>query len=394
MVDSHESSLVKQKGDWAVIERATVARAREELAEEVRFVSALLDTASAMIVSVDTEGRIIRCNDSVLEVLGRQRDEVEGQIAWDVVPWPKERILARIHESRVGATHAFESSLHLGDGRELRIAWTTASVPDEDGSTAFVVATGQDITLHREAESKLRLAYDVEHRVASTLQESLLRAVPEIPGVRIGVSYKPAVEAERVGGDFYDIFQLPDDRVVAVIGDVSGKGIVAAGLTETVRSTLRTLLYMGLTPAESLTQANRVLRDQTRTEQFATVAVAVLDTRTGELTYAAAGHPYPLLIADKSELFEVPSDPPLGAFEHEFGQTALHLAPSECLVMYTDGLSEARDGGGFFGDHLVEAASRLPRDPEAVVEGLLAEAIAFAGKLSDDIAILALCLDA
>jgi sigma-B regulation protein RsbU (phosphoserine phosphatase) len=75
-----------------------------------------------------------------------------------------------------------------------------------------------------------------EHRTAEVLQTSLLKPVISVPGVEIGLAYRPAHAAERVGGDFYDLFTLGDERVAVVVGDVSGKGVEAASLTETVRA--------------------------------------------------------------------------------------------------------------------------------------------------------------
>ncbi len=98
-----------------------------------------------------------------------------------------------------------------------------------------------------------------EHRIADVLQTSLLKPVLAVPGIEIGLAYRPAHLAERVGGDFYDLFALKDGRVAVVIGDVSGKGVQAASLTETVRATLRTLASLDFSPSSILSKANELL---------------------------------------------------------------------------------------------------------------------------------------
>jgi serine phosphatase RsbU (regulator of sigma subunit) len=236
-----------------------------------------------------------------------------------------------------------------------------------------------------------------EHRIAEVLQMSLLKTVIAVPGLETGLAYRPAHEAERVGGDFYDLFVLKDERVAVVVGDVCGSGVQAASLTETVRATLRALAWLDPSPSSILTGANELLLAQAPSGQFVTVLLAILDAARGKILISSAGHP-PLVICGESARFlEAPHGMPLGAMRSSYGEAEFDLLPGETIVLYTDGLIEAKRGTDLFGEQrlLDTLGGQNWADVQQMVETLVATATEHAGgRLADDLAVIAVQLPA
>ena len=209
-----------------------------------------------------------------------------------------------------------------------------------------------------------------ELRIARQIQLSLLPACPVAPGYTFDAKYLPARE---VSGDFYDFLYhaLPEGRLELVIGDVTGKGIPAALMMAHSRAVVRAEALRAESPAELLVQANRILTGDHMARLFLSALYARLDISSGLVTYANAGHDHPLLIRGGSgEVHEL--DAPgviLGAFRRiQLEDCLVQLAPTDTLVFYTDGVTEARNGSGeLFGDErLVEAARRGARAGDAL----------------------------
>jgi serine phosphatase RsbU (regulator of sigma subunit)/ligand-binding sensor protein len=257
-----------------------------------------------------------------------------------------------------------------------------------------------EVSFARRLSTSLSLAletarlYAAERQVADRLQEAMLSLPPAVPGIEFAHAYHAASAAARVGGDFYDLFELDDRRVGLVIGDVSGKGLDAAVLTSTIKNAIRAYSAEGgKSPHRILQLTSELLYRSTPAEAFATVFFGVLDTSTGELTYANGGHCPPHLIgASGSQAALTATGPILGAFaKAHYHPAEVEVEPGDSLVLYTDGLSEARDGGGLYGEQrllaLLEQASEQP--VASAVSGLVADALAYSGgKLKDDLAIM------
>ncbi|GAB3955948.1 hypothetical protein GCM10027614_66720 [Micromonospora vulcania] len=157
--------------------------------------------------------------------------------------------------------------------------------------------------------------YEAEHRIATTLQHSLLpQSLPQVPGAVVASRYLPGSADVEVGGDWYDVIPLEGDDLVLVIGDVVGKGVRAAAAMGQLRNALRAYLLEGFDPGESLTRLNRLV-GSTEGRSFATVVCLLFSPRTGQLRYASAGHPSPLLIrgSDVAFLHDRALGPPVGA---------------------------------------------------------------------------------
>ena len=235
--------------------------------------------------------------------------------------------------------------------------------------------------------------YEAQLRIAVTLQENFMHALPKIAGLELAVLSMPAYRPELIGGDFHDVFELPDGLVLAMIGDVAGKGVAAAGLTETVRAAARALALVSPEPEWILAGLNRLLLREAEHSQLVTALLIVLDPATGDLSMASAAHPPAVRLGrDVCALIEPPYGPPLGAFETEYQSRRLRLSPGEALVLYTDGATEARRGSELFGEQrLIHAVcSATDSSPSALVKQLRDAVNSFAGELRDDMQILAL----
>jgi two-component system CheB/CheR fusion protein len=230
-----------------------------------------------------------------------------------------------------------------------------------------------------------------EHRIAEVLQKSLLKPVIAVPGLEIGLAYRPAHAAELVGGDFYDLFALGEGRFAVVIGDVSGSGVQAASLTETTRATLRALASLELSPSAIMTKANELLLAQVPREHFVTASLAIVDIERGKVVVSSAGHPPLLVCGGTTRTLEAPHGTPLGTIGTLYAEAEFDFLTGETLVLYTDGLIEARRGTDFFGEgRLMEALSgRSWVDVQEMVETLVATVTEHAGRLADDLAVIA-----
>ncbi len=219
--------------------------------------------------------------------------------------------------------------------------------------------------LHQE-ELKQRQA-EKELAVARQIQLSLLpRSSPVVPGWEFAEFYQPA---QLVGGDFYDFFELPGEpgRLGLVIADVAGKGVPAALFMALSRTMIRTAGLGGRAPAAALLRANQLILNDSQAEMFLTAFYAELDTRSGHLAYARAGHNRPLWWqAATGGLDELAADGiVLGAMEAiDLEECEIDMAPGDLILLYTDGVTDAMDGAGQqFGVERLRAA--VAADPTA-----------------------------
>ncbi len=262
----------------------------------------------------------------------------------------------------------------------------------------------RDATLIRQLGWRAGLAidnarlYEIQRHIAVTLQRGILPPeLPEIPGVEAAARFSPMGDGLEVGGDFYDLFPV-GDAWAAVIGDVCGKGAEAASLTALARHGIRTLSRGGTAPADVLLALNEVIvESQGLDSRFSTAAYARLAPGDGSLTatVASAGHPLPLIVRRDGGV-ETLGEPGmlLGPFaEIRVTERAGELRAGDALVLYTDGVTEARGAREMFGEErlrelLSRQAGRSAHEIAAIVERSV---VAFhGGPLSDDLAVLVL----
>jgi sigma-B regulation protein RsbU (phosphoserine phosphatase) len=205
-----------------------------------------------------------------------------------------------------------------------------------------------------EAEHELRASREGLAKLAHTLQQSLLPpGLPAIHGVELAAHYEAARDGSEVGGDFYDVFESARRDWSIVIGDVCGKGPEAAALTALVRYTIRAAAIQTRRPRLVLNLVNEAVLRQ-HPERFCTVAYVRLRPE-GEgvrLTISCAGHPSPLALRADGSVENVDCrGRVLGPFaELHAVDRVLRLAPGDTLLLYTDGVTEARGPAGFFGE--------------------------------------------
>jgi phosphoserine phosphatase RsbU/P len=221
--------------------------------------------------------------------------------------------------------------------------WSSQARSVDEDLQAVLLSIGRQlgVFLERvEAEAELRQALEV-------LQSTLLPArLPSVPHLRLGVHYQPGGRV-GVGGDFFDVFALPDGRWAVVIADVCGKGASAATVTSMARYTLRTAALEHDEPADVLSILNQALLGDSTDRPFLTACLMFIDTRSGDTSaaIAVAGHPLPLLRSRDGQVRPVGvGGDLLGVLEApEFHPSTVRLQQGELLLLYTDGFTEARD---------------------------------------------------
>ena len=225
-------------------------------------------------------------------------------------------------------------------------------------------------------------------QTAETLQASLLpERLAQPPGWRIGASYSAGERGAEVGGDFYDIFQVPGGWMV-VLGDVTGKGVKAAALTALARHTAKTAARFDPRPASVMAHVNQVLREQPELSIVTVVCALVREAGSGvEVALVSAGHPLPLRVgADGTVVPLGRYDVVLGAVDDgEWSESVAGLAPGDTLLFYTDGVTDTRGAEDRFGEErLLEAAAAGPNQAEALIERLERRLEDFAATDRDD----------
>jgi len=255
---------------------------------------------------------------------------------------------------------------------------------DDDRLLAATLAATLGASLHNAT------VYQREHEIAETFQQALLMQPPPIPGVDVGVCYRAATEAARVGGDFYDLVRLGPNRLMVVVGDVCGKGLAAAAESAVVRYMLRAYAQEE-PPGQALSRLNATVLSQLRGQPFITLVVAYIDAARHMMEYAVAGHPRPAALSGHME-FPLPWEGgvPVGIFRGALFPTHRVVLPEDsCVVMYTDGLIEARHEGQMFGEarllEVIQGGSGL--GAQELSERLLETVRSYAGGvLADDCA--------
>jgi integral membrane sensor domain MASE1 len=222
------------------------------------------------------------------------------------------------------------------------------SNPDDSlllAQTFFGVA-GVTVLLLAAVITERRRAEETVEQIAGALQESLLPSrLPEVPGIDLAAHFRPVGAGYQVGGDFYDVFESRDGGWVVVVGDVCGKGPGAAAVTGLARYTLRAAAVYEERPSRALAVLNDALRREHAARELCTAVYARLD-RNGagfRLTCSAGGHPLPLVLRRDGTVEQVGTHGlVLGAQrDANLADTTVEIHPADCLLIYTDGLTDA-----------------------------------------------------
>jgi serine phosphatase RsbU (regulator of sigma subunit) len=234
--------------------------------------------------------------------------------------------------------------------------------------------------------------------IASTLQQALMpENLPDVPGVELAARYLAAGEGNEVGGDFYDIYRAGESTWGIAIGDVRGKGARAAAVTALARYALRTASLTETVPSRVLALLNEAMLRQRTDDRFCTVAYASIESTDAgvSMRLGVGGHPLPLLLRADGSVERVGTPGTLIGLvpDPDIVDVRMDLQPGDSLVLYTDGVSEARSDGDLFGEErlidLVKSCAGL--DATGIAERIERDVLTFQGdENADDLAVLVL----
>lgn len=255
----------------------------------------------------------------------------------------------------------------------------------------------EDVNVLQTFASQAALAIDTarlysrEHEVATVLQQSILPdELPDFPEIRAGSVYEPAGRETEIGGDYYDVFR-GDGSIWFAIGDVCGKGVYAATKTSMIKYVVRALVVAGYSPARVMAEVNDMIAEGDDPSDIVTLWLGRYDPASGCLTWSDGGHPPGLLRRSDGSIepLEV-TGALLGAMKgapYEEGSTTVESG--ETILLYTDGVTEARRGNIFFGEDRVREVLAKHVGAQETARDLLGAVRTFVqGELRDDVAVL------
>lgn len=379
-------------------------KAEEVLRESEERFRTMADAISQLAWMANPDGYIFWYNQRWYEYTGTTPEQMEGW-GWQSVHDPEmlPSVLERWKTSiATGERFDMEFPLMGADGKFR--AFLTRSVPikDSKGHVWRWFGTNTDVSEAREAEQQLAQAREEElnreRNFSLLLQRALLPDKPSINhGYSLAVEYIPFFMGQEIGGDFYDVFEVEGGKAGVVIGDVSGKGLESAALAASTRSTIHTLAYETGCAGQALARANSILcsgKSAGLETKFVTVFIAVIDLETGEFCYASAGHPPAAICRNSGEVEFLQPDfaPPICVLPGaQYPDRRDRLEPGEVLVLFTDGIAEARRHWDLFDFEGIARSVREHR--HRPVDEIAGELVAAAnnwaqGHLSDDAAVV------
>ncbi|MBB5958175.1 sigma-B regulation protein RsbU (phosphoserine phosphatase) [Saccharothrix tamanrassetensis] len=373
----------------------------------------LYEHAPCGYLSTLMDGTIAKVNATLLDWLGYRRDELVGRRRFSDLLTVGGRIYHETHIapslSMHGRIGGLALELRAADGSRLPVLMTSVVKTGVDGSAQLVRTTVFDARDRRAYERELLRARDQAdlerdraQKLASTLQRTLVPPIlPTVAGMEVDAYYHPASNDE-VGGDFYDLFPLADDTWGFFLGDVSGKGAAAAVVTSLTRYTLRAAAVSNPDPVAVLHILNTVLNHEYQgiDPRFCTVVYGLLTREDDGCTVALAsgGHPpAALLRADgTAEFLHIPGGQLVGALpDAHFAGIEVRLRAGDALLLYSDGLTEARTGGRVrhSEEELLDFLDTVaPTTATALVEAVKGLLTSFGDGVDDDTALLALSI--
>ncbi len=336
----------------AVTDQALAHLDVEGLLDELfRRLTELLEVDTAAVLLIDQEtNELVATAAKGIEAEVRQgvRIPVGKGFAGTIVARVEPVVIEHVNETNVVNPILLERGIRsllgaplVASGRVIGVLHVGTLTPRTFGNA--------DIRLLQMVADRVALAIDArrtnaDRAAASALQRSYLPArLPAIPGLELAARYLPG-EKGNVGGDWYDVFRLPDDRLGVVIGDVAGRGLAAAMVMGRLRSALRAYAIETPDPADALERLDRKAQ-HFEAGQMTTVLYGVLEPGTGRMELSSAGHLLPILASPgrESAAIDAPVDPPLGILRHDKRHlTAIDVPAGATLCLFTDGLVERR----------------------------------------------------
>ncbi|UCG51010.1 MAG: SpoIIE family protein phosphatase [Candidatus Latescibacterota bacterium] len=232
----------------------------------------------------------------------------------------------------------FDTRIRVGGSRELREL--TSSI---NQMAKNIVEAQKQLVEKEVTDRELNIAHDIQ----STL---IPKTIVDLPGYEIDLYYKPA---RQVGGDYLDVIQIDEQKAALVVADVSGKGVPGLVVTGMLKIMVHELVQKALEPKEIVRRLNIAISKHLRKNMFVTIFLAMLDVKTGKLSYACAGHT-PTLVYQRgldSYEFKRMKVPPMGILSDEefcpkLTEKQMTFEPGDVLLQYTDGLPESRSSNG------------------------------------------------
>ncbi|MCX8052667.1 MAG: SpoIIE family protein phosphatase [Armatimonadetes bacterium] len=281
------------------------------------------------------------------------------------------------------------------NGSTITVKVNTAPLTNSEGRITGVVIAALDITDEKKAQEEIREIYLREHAIAEKLQTSFLQdECPEIPGFEITQRYQAALDEAAVGGDFYDLFRLTDEKLGVVIADVAGKGLNAAVYTAMTKYMLRAYAFEESNPELVLARLNEALTACTPAEIFVTVVYGILDQTKSTFSFANAGHELPIHYSHrlrKATSLDVTGRALALVQGSSYTTQTITLEAGDLLVLYTDGITDAGHGITRLGKErllwIIESYGSA--QGEVLVDNIMNAAMDYAGgRLMDDAALL------
>jgi serine phosphatase RsbU (regulator of sigma subunit) len=235
--------------------------------------------------------------------------------------------------------------------------------------------------------------YQQQKQFADTMQRSLLpRERPVVEGLEVGEVYEQSSRVE-VGGDLYDFLALDDGRLAVVLGDVTGHGVDATADMAMAKFVFRSLVREHAVPSDFLSAANDVICSEIGAGKFISMSYVLVDGLAGTVAAASAGHPPPRIVLADGTVSRIDAHGLVLGIDsgQEYVDVAAELPPGASLVLYTDGVVEARRDGELYGDDRLDAllAERHELSARALAVAIAQDAREFAGgDLSDDVAVV------
>lgn len=398
---------------------------RDAYAGDAMFTSLLEDSAEELYeqapcgyLSTLMDGTVAKINATLLEWLGLERSRVVGRMRFTDLLTVGGRLYHETHFAPLLQMRGEVSGIALdikGAAGRMPVLVTSQVKTSEGGEPLLIRTTVFDARDRRAYETELlrgRRTAEEAHRRAeadrvrlqealAVLQQSLLPAgLPAVPGLEAD-SYYHTASPDLLGGDFYDLFPLDAERWAFFLGDVCGKGPQAAAVTSLARYTLRAAAMHDPDPVTTLTTLNTVLHDRYATGEgrYCTAVFGVLEPVDGhvDVHLASGGHPSALIQrADgNADYLPTPGGLLIGVLpQAPFTAARTRLLPGDTLLLYTDGLTEARTGPDrdMYGDEALRTftAAQPAQGPKALIAALTGLLASFGEGLDDDTALLAL----
>ena len=383
-------------------------KSMKQAKSEQEFTDTLINTAQALIIAIDKDGKIVNFNHFAEETTGWFSEETLGNEFFDKFIAHEDRETTKQHFDVMMAgndlmSHELETQLIIRSGELLNIMWHNMVILDPSSQKPMLfLATGIDITERKQSEQKLQDTHaelgllserlQSEVNLAASLQKVMM-ASPNIdlPGLH---GQAKMMTSSEVGGDYYDYYEFDGAESIVLVGDVSGHGVAAGTMVSAAKAGVSSLIHKGISnPSDILSGLNETMLETAQQELLMTMACIQLDAKTGVAKFANAGHVLPYRRQKESRQWEMieASGMPLGmSLEADFQSSEFQLDVGDRLFLFTDGLVEEESPfGEAFGYERLEMILDTYGDaePEVIFEQLLVVLKAHTGRteFTDDI---------